>query len=519
VESVQCTMGVQQEITESLSDDEHALPSQGQPESETDGLDEESDDEEADGTDAAAASARRKAKRRVSLTAMIKIADNLDPTSINQPNAADPVSRWVFHEGGSEADDFSEVGEQNRGLADAEGGMINRRKMKQVQNILQQNAVYVNQQQHGQSERPTVGHELEEFLMHMQSHKEKVASNVAQYKTGLVIDHLRKLIKNRDAPREANLALLKKLEDIEAEQVADIKRIKEEKIRRQKDVGILQNREQKLQRICSSIVVAMRIVTNIHNADPCTMIKAFPLLATLAEQDAAVMALIDAGIYKSISQLLILYRKVPEVQVHGCLLLSVLMGGGTEQMRKPVGNKYLQRILVVARQTLPMILSAMSVHPEHVGVQRAGTQALWAMARGQQMVSAMMADKDMLIVRRLLSNLDMEEEEELVQMSIATLLSLANCPYPATFNECIMQQDGYTKIRTALERHPSPRILQYGDFAAMLSCVDDKVTLRKKVPRVTVEVEGRQTYTLSMVRRLFRPCCGSGRCTKSKSES
>ena len=43
-------------------------------------------------------------------------------------------------------------------------------------------------------------------------------------------------------------------------------------------------------------------------------------------------------------------------------------------MRKPVGNKYLQRILVVARQTLPMILSAMAVHPEHINVQVRGSR-------------------------------------------------------------------------------------------------------------------------------------------------
>eukprot|EP00959_Pyramimonas_sp_CCMP1952_P196688 4112727-Pyramimonas_sp.AAC.1 len=52
-----------------------------------------------------------------------------------------------------------------------------------------------------------------------------------------------------------------------------------------------------------------------------------------------------------------------------CLLLAVLMGGGEHQMHQPIRNNYSQRILSVARHTLPMILSAMAVHPEHIDVQ------------------------------------------------------------------------------------------------------------------------------------------------------
>jgi len=342
-----------------------------------------------------------------------------------------------------------------------------------------------------------------QMAFRQQQRKLNLNANVARYKTGLMIDKLRAHFKTRDAPNEVNLALLRKLEEIESEHEADNKRMEKEKTRRQNELGYLQNRTQKLEGICSTIMVAMRVVSNFHNADPSTMIKAFPLLAALAEQDAALIALIDAGIHKSVADLLILYRAVPGVQAYGCSLLAVMMGGGERQIKTPVRKGFLHRMVAISRHVLPMVLSAMSVHPTDPKVQVAACEALFAMAQGRVLTCALLFDKHELIVRRLLDVLtNHADDETVVQLSTGTLLSLAMFLYPHTFNDVIIDQEGWEKIRECLERYPSKSILRYGSFKALLDLKGDRVTLRASVPRRSRRKEGKEPYKVPWAKRI-----------------
>ena len=103
----------------------------------------------------------------------------------------DPISQWVYD--GQDDDDVVEQNEDREPklLAGADEAMMERRKTKTIKNILGHNSVYIDKLHDRHDDAPTAGHELEEFLMHMQQHKERVASNVAHFKTGLIIDRLR----------------------------------------------------------------------------------------------------------------------------------------------------------------------------------------------------------------------------------------------------------------------------------------------------------------------------------------
>mmetsp|Transcript_19576 Transcript_19576/g.27103 ORF Transcript_19576/g.27103 Transcript_19576/m.27103 type:complete len:750 (-) Transcript_19576:172-2421(-) len=276
------------------------------------------------------------------------------------------------------------------------------------------------------------------------------------------------------------LARLARFESARRETLQTVQELKE--AQRTKLEG-MEARQTKCSKTLHNLVHLLDDATMLQHGGVDEVLQVLPRLGNLARDDKSLLALIDAGIPALVVGVMQCHHTNSEIQAHGCALLALLSGGGARRSSSIslLPPAFITRAVEVLASCTPQVLAAMSSHLDHLLVQVAACECLWALTRLGADVEMMLVASADRIMSSLLAILPKHTKvAQLLERSIGTLLAYLQLN-TKEFGKCVNLKS-WKKINSYLKKNVnfpfdryniSPDALQkdeYGDLKVQYEC-------------------------------------------------